>query len=133
MCVIALKLYGRDVRNTTTTNPKMVRKQPFFYNFRISQKLSIRFKRSFLQSFYIILESYMCNGVKIVWLRCETHSQTNLQIVGKQTLFDFFRISQKLSKRVERNSLQSFYTILESYMCNSIKTVRLGCDRLSKN
>ena len=42
----------------------MAKKQPFFDFFRFSQKLSIRFERNFLQIFYTILESYMCNGVE---------------------------------------------------------------------
>ena len=52
-------------------SPKMAKKQPFFDFFRFSLKLSIRFERNFLQLFYTILESYMCNGIKIVWLGCE--------------------------------------------------------------
>ena len=55
---------------TAKISPKMAKKQPFF-DFRFSQKLSIRFERNFLQLFYTILESYMCNGIKIVWLGCE--------------------------------------------------------------
>ena len=72
---MASKSYGWDVRNIAKINPKMAKKQPFFDFFRFSQKLSIRFERNFLQLFYTILESYMCNGIKIVWLGCEKHSQ----------------------------------------------------------
>ena len=68
---MALKSYGWDVRNIAKISPKMAKKQPFFDFFRFSQKLSIRFERNFLQIFYTILESYMCNGIKIVWLGCE--------------------------------------------------------------
>ena len=71
----ASKSYGWEVRNIAKISPKMARKQPFFDFFRFSQKLSIRFERNFLQSFYIILESYMCNGIKILWLGSEKHSQ----------------------------------------------------------
>ena len=74
-CAKASKSYGWDVRNIAKISPKMAKKQPFFDFFRFSQKLSIRFERNFLQSFYTILESYMCNGIKIVWLGCEKHSQ----------------------------------------------------------
>ena len=41
-------------------------RKTFFDFFRFSQKLSIRFERIFLQLFYTILETYMCNGIKIV-------------------------------------------------------------------
>ena len=74
-CAKASNSYGWDVRNIAKISPKMAKKQPFFEFFRFSQKLSIRFERNFLQIFYTILESYMCNGIKIVWLGCEKHSQ----------------------------------------------------------
>ena len=74
-CAKASKSYGWDVRNIAKFSPKMAKKQPFFDFFRFSQKLSIRFERNFLQIFYTILESYVCNGIKIVWLGCEKHSQ----------------------------------------------------------
>ena len=74
-CAKASKSYSLDVRNIAKISPKMAKKQPFFDFFRFSQKLSIRFERNFLQLFYTILESYMCNGIKIVWLGCEKHSQ----------------------------------------------------------
>ena len=74
-CAKVSKSYGLDVRNIAKISPKMAKKQPFFDFFRFSQKLSIRFERKFPQLFYTILESYMCNGIKIVWLGCEKHSQ----------------------------------------------------------
>ena len=67
--------YGWDVRKIAKISPKMAKKQPFLDFFRFSQKLSIRFKRNFLQLFYTILESYKCNFIKFVWLGCEKHSQ----------------------------------------------------------
>ena len=74
-CAKASKSYGWDVRNIAKISPKMAKKQPFFDFFRFSQKLSIRFERNFLQSFYTILWSFMCNFIKFVWLGCEKHSQ----------------------------------------------------------
>ena len=74
-CAMASKSYDWVVRNIAKICPKMAEKQPFFDFFRFSQKLSIRFERNFLQLFYTILESYMCNGIKIVLLGCEKHSQ----------------------------------------------------------
>ena len=44
------------------------------------------------------------------------------KMAKKQPFFDFFRFSQKLSIRFERNFLQLFYTILESYMCLASKS-----------
>ena len=66
VCAKASKSYGLDVRNIVEISPKVATKQPFFDFFRFSQKLSIRFERNFLQLFYTKLESYMCNGIKIV-------------------------------------------------------------------
>ena len=132
-CAKASKSYGWDVRNIAKISPKMAKEQPFFDFFRFSQKLSIRFERNFLQLFYTILESFMCNGIKIVWLGCKKHSQISPKMAEKQPFFDFFRFSQKLSIRFERNFLQLFYTILESYMCNGIKIVWLGCEKHSQN
>ena len=74
---MASKSYGWDVRNIAKISPKMAKKPPFFDFFRFSQKLSIRFERNFLQLFYTILESYMCNGIKIVTLGCEKHGQNS--------------------------------------------------------
>ena len=132
-CAKASKSYGWDVRNIAKISPKMAKKQPFFDFFRFSQKLSIRFERNFLQLFYTILESYMCNGIKIVWLGCVNIANISPKMTKKQPFFDFFRFSQKLSIRFERNFLQIFYTILESYMCNGIKIVWLGCEKHSQN
>ena len=70
-CAKASKSYDWNVRNIAKISPKMAKKQPFFDFFRFSQKLSRRRERNFLQLFYTILESYMCNGIKIVWLGCE--------------------------------------------------------------
>ena len=75
ICAMASKSYGWDVRNIAKISSKMAKNQRFFDFFRFSQKLSIRFERNFLQLFYTISESYMCNGIKIVWLGCEKHSQ----------------------------------------------------------
>ena len=86
-CAKTSKSYGWDVRNIAKISPKMAKKQPFFDFFRFSQKLSIRFERNFLQLFHTILESYMCNGIKIVWLGCEKHSQKLAQKWSKKGHF----------------------------------------------
>ena len=89
-CAKASKSYDWDVRNIAKISPKMAKKQPFFDFFRFSQKLSIRFERNFLQLFYTILESYMCNGIKIVWLGCEKHSQFYPKNGQKNSHFSIF-------------------------------------------
>ena len=92
---MASKSYGWYVRNIAKISPKMAKKQPFFDFFRFSQKLSIRFERNFLQIFYSILESFMCNGIKIVWLVCEKHSQNYPKNGQKTAIFRLFSIFSK--------------------------------------
>ena len=62
-CAKASKSYDWSVRNIDKISPKMAKKQSIFVLIRISQKLSERFDGNFLQSFYTLLESYMCNGI----------------------------------------------------------------------
>ena len=92
---MASKSYDWDVRNIAKISPKMAKKQPFFDFFGFSQKLSIRFERNFLELFYTILESYMCNGIKIVWLGCEKHSQSQRKNGQKTVIFRLFSIFLK--------------------------------------
>ena len=56
-------------------------------------------------------------------------AKSSPKMAKKQPLFHFFRFSQKLSIRFERNFLQLFYTILQSYRCNFIKFGWLGCEK----
>ena len=94
-CAKASKSYGWDVGNIAKISPKMAKKQRFFDFFRFSQKLSIRFERNFLQSFYIIIESYMCNGIKIVWLGCEKQPKLALKWPKNTHFSIFFSIFSK--------------------------------------
>ena len=105
-CAKASKSYGWDVRNIAKISPKMAKKQPFFDFFRFSQKLSIRFERNFLQLFYTILWSFMCNFIKFVWLVCEKHSQIKPKNGQKTVIFRFFRFSHKLFIRFERKRVR---------------------------
>ena len=84
----------------------MAKKQPFFDFFRFSQKLSIRFERNFPQLFYTILESYMCNGIKIVWLRCEKHSQNYPKNGQKTAIFRLFSIFSKTVHTIRTKASQ---------------------------
>ena len=94
--------------------------------FRFSQKLSnerhFRFERNFRQSFYTLLESDMSNGIKIVWLGCEKHSQK----WPKNSHFPkFFSILSKTIHTIRTKIstiLQSFYTILWSFMWISLNS-----------
>ena len=113
----------------------MAKKSPktvFFDYFRFSKKQSMRFDQNFLQSFYTILWSFMCNFMKFAWLGCEKHSQNLSQKWPKNSRFSTFLIFAKLSVRFERNFVQSFYTKIWSLVCNFIKFVLLGCKNIAK-
>ena len=92
---MASKSFGWDVRNIAKISPKTVKKQSFFEIFRFSRKLSIRFERNFLQFFYTILESYMCNGIKIVCWDVRNRAKISPKMAKKQPFFDFFLIFSK--------------------------------------
>ena len=49
-------------------------------------------------------------------------AKINPKLAKKQSFFDFFRFSQKLSIRFEQNFLQSFYTIVWSMCAISINS-----------
>ena len=60
------------------TQPEETQKLPnnsHFWTVFNSLESSLRFKPTFLQPFYAILESYLSNGIKIVWLGFEKRSQ----------------------------------------------------------
>ena len=94
------------MRNIAKFSPKMAKKQPFFDFFRFSQKLSIRFERNFLQLFYTILESYMCNFIKFVWLGCEKHSQIQPKNGQKNSHFSIFSIFSKTVHTIRTKASQ---------------------------
>ena len=47
-------------------------------------------ERNFLQSFYTILGSYVCNGIKIVWLLFDKHSKKESNNDQKTASFKVF-------------------------------------------
>ena len=97
--------------------------RPFHENFK--------FLRNCPYDFHEILHSHStakgapaCAKVsKSYGLDVRNIAKISPKMAKKQPFFDFFRFSQKLSIRFERNFLQLFYTILESYMCSGIKIV----------
>ena len=77
---MALKILGCQYKmGKWETYPKLsqnwIKKTAKFDFFRFSLKLLIHFEQNFLQAFFTIVESYMCNGIKIVWLVCQQNSQ----------------------------------------------------------
>ena len=86
------------------TFPKLTQKWPKNHCFFGFLKLFIRFERNFLQLFYAILESYMCNGIKIIWLGCEKQPKIT-QKCPKIFIFWLFSIL-----------LKTFYTIRTKFI-----------------
>ena len=84
-----------------------------------------------LQSFYTQRGPCVRKGIKIVWLECEKQPKM-AKISPKTVIFRIFSIFSKIVHRFELNFPQSFYTILESDMCNGIKIVWLGCEKHSQ-
>ena len=68
--------YGWYLGNIAKISPKMTKKWPFLDFFSIFSKAvpTTAVNEIFLQSFYIILVSYMCNGIKTVLLWSEKHN-----------------------------------------------------------
>ena len=122
-CSKASKSYDWNVRNIAKISPKMAKKQSFFDFFRFSQKLSKRFKRNFLHSFYTILESYMCNGIKIVWLGCEKHSQNYRKNGQKTAIFRLFLIFAKTVHTIRTKISSHFIHHSMVFVCNFNKFV----------
>ena len=100
-----IKILWLGCEKHSQNTPKKGQKTAIFrLFFQFSQKLSIRFKRNFLQSFYTILESSRCNGIRIVSLWCEKQPKLS-QKWPKTAIFRLFRFSQKLFIRFEQNFL----------------------------
>ena len=73
-CAMASKSYDWNVRKIAKISPKIAQKQPFFDFFDFLKNCPYD-SNEILQSFYTIVGSYVCNGIKIVQLRCEKHGQ----------------------------------------------------------
>ena len=123
LCAISINSYSWDVRNIAKTNPKMSKKQPFFDFFDFRENCSydsnwVWYSPSTL--YYgllcVISSSLYCCDVNNI-------TKVNPKMAKKQTIFDFFRFSQKLFKRLERIFQQTFYAILKSHKFNGIKIV----------
>ena len=129
ICAMASKLIGWKLRNIARSSPEKIKKQPFLNFFQVLQKLSLRFERSFLQSFYTTPDSYMCNGNKFVCLWFEKHGQKNPRS-DQKNIFGICN-SLKNSVRFEGSFSKTLYAILGSSVCNGKKVVWLWSDKHS--
>ena len=111
----------------------MAKNQPFFDFFRFSQKLSKPFERNFLQLFYTILESYMCNGIKIVWLGCEKHSQIKPKNGQKTAIFRLFSLFSKTVHTIRTKFSTNILHHIRVLYVQWHQNLWLGCEKHSQN
>ena len=102
MCAMLLTSYGWDLRNIAkidqgTANLPIVN---FFSFFKHCQRL----ERNFLQPFYTIWATFVCNETKIARLGFMKQPKLTME----QPFVNFFQLCQKQSTRFERKFLQSF-------------------------
>ena len=76
-------------RNKTKSSPKWPGKGQLRTPSVFSKNVNA-IERNFLQSFYTVLGSYVCNGIKIVWLWSNKHSKKESKNYQKTTSFDLF-------------------------------------------
>ena len=114
------------MRNIGKISPKMAQKQPFSDFFLFSQKLSIRFERNFLQWFYTILESYMCNEIKIAWPWYEKHSQNYPKNSQETAIFRLLSDFASQSESLFKNSHSMWVSTLCAWQKEKLYSVRLA-------
>ena len=118
-CAKASKLYDWNVRNIPKGSPKMAKKHPFSI-FSIFSKTVHTIQTNVCT---VILhpkgplyaqkhQNRMTGMLETVKISPKSSKNSHFRL--------FFRFSEKLSIRFERNFLQSLYTILSSFLCNSI-------------
>ena len=106
VCAKASKSYDWDVRNIAKISPKVIKK--VIFDFSIFSKYDSN-EMFYSHSTYTILESYMCNGIKIVWLGRE--KQPKLTQNGQKHIFQLFSIFSK----TPYDSNETFYSQSTSY------------------
>ena len=94
-CWKASKSYDWNVRNIAKISPKIS---------SIFSKTLHTIRTKFSTVILPILKTYMCNGIKIVWLGCEKQPKLT-QIWPKNSHFLTFIDFLKISMRFERNFL----------------------------
>ena len=130
---MASKSHGWDVRNIAKISPKMDKKQSFFDFFFDFLKNCPYDSNEIFYSYSTSYQSPICAMASKSYGWDLRNSQNLPKNGQKNSHFSiFFRFSQKLSIRFERNFLQSFCTILWSFMCNFNKFVWLGCEKHSQ-
>ena len=75
----------------------------------------------------------MCNGIKIVWLGCEKHSQNQPKNGQKTAIFRLFSIFSKTVRTIRTKFSTVTLHHIRVLMCNGIKIVWLGCEKHSQN
>ena len=118
---MASKSHDCDLTNIARSSIKMTEKQPSSNFLQFSQILSWRFERTFLQSFYTLLRSNVCNGINIECLG----SDKQPKVAPKWHKFLFWNVSiiSNTVLTIRTKLPIAFIHQIESFMCNGIKFV----------
>ena len=119
-CAMASQLFFWDVRNKAKINPKLIKKQPISGFFKFLKHFPMDLNKT-VYSHSTPKQSPTCALASKLYgwnLRNIAKISTKWP---KTVIFRLFLFSQKHSIRFERIFLQSFYTIIESYVINGIK------------
>ena len=90
---------------------------------------SCRFFVFFSQSFYTQRCPCVCKRNKIVWLRCEKHSQNYPKNGQKTAVFRLFLIFAKTVHTIRTKLCTILQYIMVLFVCNFIKFVLLGGEK----
>ena len=98
---MTLKSNVSDVRKIAKFSPKLTKKTAFFDFFNFLSKSPNASNEIFFQSFFTVLESYMCNGIKSMGLPIWNGYVRNIA-----------EISSKLD---ENSQISPFFDFLQNY------------------
>ena len=99
---MALRLYDWDLTKQPKVAPKWP-KETSFGLFSTSSETDLTIRTKFCLVFFTILESFICNGIKIIWLRFKKQNQKEPQSYQETACCELLIFFQKLSKRFERS------------------------------
>ena len=118
---MASKSHDCDLTNIARSSIKMTEKQPSSNFLQFSQILSWRFERTFLQSFYTLLRSNVCNGINIECLG----SDKQPKVAPKWPKFLFWTVSifSNTVLTIRTKLPIAFIHQIESFLCDGIKIV----------
>ena len=117
MCAMTSRPFDWDLKNMNWIDQESVN----FELFQFFQRLSTRFERNFLQPFYTLLGTYVCNEINIVRLGFKKPPK-----LTKKQPFVNFSIFSKTVVTTRTKLSPAIWHYVGAYVCNEINIVRLG-------